>query len=89
MDDIKSLKPTDILDDVKFSTMVISPMLLSFSASSGGATKLIPKFDERFRAAMLHVRNELVLVENDKVKLAENSQSLLPKTLIEGFKKNV
>ena len=38
-----------------------------------------------FQVAMFHVRNELALIKNNKVKLAENSQSLLAKTLIEGF----
>ena len=89
MNKIKELKPTDVLDNVKFNSMVISPMLLSISASSGGVTKLIPKFDQRFQSAMLHVRDELILIEDDKIKLAENSQTRLPTVLVEGFKKSV
>ena len=88
MDTIKTLKPTDIQDNIKFKTMIISPMLISVSASSGGVTKLIPKFDERFQSAMLHVRNELVLVENDKVKLVEDSETKLPNVLLDGFKQS-
>ena len=88
LDKIKTLKPTDVNDDGKFDSLIIAPMLLSIAGASGGVTKLIPKFDSRFKTAMFHVRNELIVVDGEKVKLIEDGQSKLPKTLVEGFKKS-
>jgi RecA-family ATPase len=88
LDKIKTLKPTDVKDDGKFDSLIIAPMLLSISGASGGVTKLIPKFDDRFKTAMFHVRNELIVVDGDSVKLVEDGQSKLPKVLVEGFKKS-
>lgn len=88
LDKIKSLKPSEINDDAKFETLIIKPMLLSISGASGGVTKLIPKFDSRFTAAMFHVREELIVVDGEKVILVEDGQSRLPKVLVEGFKKS-
>ncbi len=88
LDKIKSLKATDVNDDGKFDSLIIMPMLLSISGASGGVTKLIPKFDTRFKTAMFHVRDELIEVDGEKVKLVEDGQSKLPKVLVEGFKKS-
>lgn len=88
MDKIKSLQPADVQDDEKFTTMIVKPMLMSISASSGGVTKLIPKFETRFTGAMMHVRDELIIVDGSTVKLAEGSMDKLPKVLLEGFKKS-
>lgn len=88
LDKIKSLKASDINDDAKFDSLIITPMLVSVSGASGGATKLIPNFDVRFKTAMLHVRDELIIVDGNNVKLVEDAQARFPKVLIEGFKKS-
>ncbi len=88
LDKIKTLKPTDINDDAKFNSLVISPMLISILAASGGVTKLVPKFDDRFKSAMFHVRNELIETDGNNVKLVDDVQAKLPSVLAEGFKKS-
>ncbi len=88
LDKIKSLKPTDVNDDGKFDSLIIAPMLVSISGASGGVTKLIPKFNDRFKTAMFHVRNELIVIEGDKVTIVEGGQAKLPTVLVEGFKKS-
>jgi len=88
LENIKTLKPVDVNDDEKFDSLVIGPMLMSISGSSGGVTNLIPKFDDRFKEAMFHVRNELILVEGDTVSIVEDAQSKLPTALVDGFKKS-
>lgn len=83
---ITQMKPADIQSDEKFSSLVVSPALLAISASSSGATKLIPSFDTKFSNALFNVRNELVKVETDKVSLVEGFESQLPDVLMQGFK---
>ena len=89
LDKIKSLKTTDINDDAKFESLVISPMLVTILAASGGVTKLVQNFDDRFKSAMFHVRNELIEVDGDQVTLVDDVQTKLPSVLAEGFKKSV
>ena len=88
MEKITGLKPSDINDDDKFDSVVISPLLLSIKAASSGVTGLIPNFNERFKGAMYHLRKELIVIEGDKVSLVENAQENLPGILLESLKQS-
>jgi hypothetical protein len=67
-----------IQDDEKYKKMVVKPALLSLAASSGGVTKLIPGFDEKFTKAMLQARDELLVFNGDEVTLADGFEKKLP-----------
>ena len=73
------------------SSIVVTPALVMVSAAGGGVTSLIPNFDARFAVAMLHLRDELVVVDETKnsVELAADYQKRLPEVLVAGFKKPV
>ena len=68
--EIASLAPADIKDDARYKTYVVAPALIAVNASSGGATHLIPDFENRFAKAMLHVRNELVVINETNKTIA-------------------
>lgn len=87
---ISKLNVADVKDDDRFKSIVIDPALFSIKAASSGATSLISNFDNRFSVALLHARNELVVVDepNNKVSLASDCQARLVDVLIEGFKKS-
>jgi len=88
LDKVTSMKAEDIQNDGQFQSIVVSPALVAISAASSGVTALIPRFDERFAIAMLHIRDELVICEEGKVSLAQDSQDRLPSVLEESFKKS-
>lgn len=89
LEEVSKLGASDIKNDEKFKSIVVAPALLAVQAASSGATRLIPNFDDRFGAALLHLRNELIVVDesNNQVTLAANFQSRLADVLVEGFKK--
>lgn len=75
-----------VRDDVSYAAKVVQPAYLAIVAASSGATKLIPQFDTRFSRVMLALRDELVLIEGDTVRLVDDFQSRLPPVLINAFK---
>lgn len=88
--EMTALKPAQVQDDTHYRNYVITPALTAIVLSSGAATKLIPDFEQRFARAMLHVRDQLVVVDklNDKVTLVPDYRSRVGDVLIEGFKQN-
>lgn len=88
--EIATLKPADVKDDARYNSCVITPALAAVVASSSGATRLIPNFEQRFSRAMLHVRNELVVVDeaNGKVSLVPDYEARVSDVLVQGFKQN-
>jgi hypothetical protein len=86
--EITALKPHDVRDDSRFTAAVIAPALAKVVAASNGATRLVPDFDGRFSRAMLHLRNQLVVVDDSagKVSLAPGYEARVSDVLIEGFK---
>ena len=84
---IQTLSAADVSDDANFKSRVIAPSLIAVSAASSGATKLLPDFENRFSAAMFHLRNELVTIDGDTVALVDDYQKRLPTVLKEGLKK--
>jgi len=86
--EITALEPIDVRDDARFHTSTIAPALAKVVAASGGATKLIPDFEQRFSRAMLHLRNQLVVIDEPKgkVSLIPGYRDRVSQVLIEGFK---
>jgi hypothetical protein len=82
------LSPTEIEDDAQFKSHFIDPTLLALKAASSGAIALIPKFDDRFTRAMLHLRDELIVIEKgkDTVSLVPDVANRLPGVFLEGLK---
>jgi aspartate 1-decarboxylase len=87
--EITQLKAADVKDDARFTSYVVKPALATVIASSGGATKLISNFDQRFTVALLHLRDQLVVIDeaNDSVGLVPDYQARVVDVLKEGFQK--
>jgi len=88
LDKVLDMNADAVQNDDEFKSTIVSPALVAVSAASSGSTSLIPRFEERFNIAMLHIRDELVVCEDGKVSLANDSQSRLPSVLEESFKKS-
>ncbi len=88
---IATLKPADVTDDARYHKAVIAPALAVVLASSNGATKMIPNFEQRFTRALLHVRKQLVIVDeaNDTVSLVPDYRARIGDVLVEGFRQSV
>ena len=85
--EIAELSPLDVRDDARFHTAVIAPALAKVVTASGGATRLVPEFDQRFSKAMLHLRDQLVRMdEAGKVSLVPGYEARVSEVLVEGFK---
>jgi len=88
LDKVLEMNTDDVQNDDQFKSNIVSPALIAASAASSGATALVPRFDERFSMAMLDIRDELVICEDGKVRLADDCQSRLPSVLEASFKKS-
>ncbi|HMK36038.1 MAG TPA: hypothetical protein VK463_13280 [Desulfomonilaceae bacterium] len=88
---VLELAGNEIKCDETFINRFIKPTLGAMALATSGATRLILKFDQRFTMAMLHTRDELVIVpeDSDRVSLTEDFQERLPTVLLEGFKKEI
>lgn len=90
VENFKSLKPADVQDNDKFSAVAVKPLLTTLKASSGGAISLAEKagikIEDRLTKAMLHVRDELISVDGDKVKLDADFNNKVGPTLLEALK---
>jgi len=87
LEEVTMLTPIDVSNDEHYRNKVIAPALIVVVASASGATKLIPNFDQRFDRAMLHVRDQLIIVDtaNNKISLAPDYKSRVGDVLVEGF----
>jgi hypothetical protein len=47
-------------NDDSYAQKVIPTLKMAVEASASGATKLVPGFDNKFEAAMFHLRDELI-----------------------------
>lgn len=88
LEKLKALDPATVRDDALFKNRFITPTALALAAASGGVTSMIPGFNDRFVRGMLHVRNELIVIDesSNNVSLTADFTSRLPKVLLEGFK---
>lgn len=88
LEKLKALDPATVRDDALFKSRFITPTALALAAASGGVTSLIPGFNDRFARGMLHVRNELIVIDesSNNISLAADFTSRLPTVLLEGLK---
>jgi len=85
--ELTTLKAADVRDDAIYHSRVVAPALSKVVAASNGATRMIPDFDRRFARAMLHMRNQLVVIDvaSDKVSLVRGYEARVNEVLLEGF----
>ncbi len=90
MDLFKSLKPSDVNDDEKYGAMVVSPMWAFVKIQSGGAISAAQKFvdvESKFNDGLFDVRNELIVVEDEKVALDPDFSEKVVPTVMKSFNK--
>jgi hypothetical protein len=73
-------------DDASYAANVVRPAYLAVVAAASGATRLIPQFEDRFGRVMLALRDELVLIEDNSVRLVEDFHTRLPTVLVNSLK---
>lgn len=81
-----SLSVASLRDDASYGTHVVRPAYLALAAAVSGATKLIPQFEERFTRLMHALRDELLVVEGETVRLVEDYQSRIQTVLVTNLK---
>ena len=74
---VQALGVASVRDDASYVAHVVKPAYLAVLAAVSGATKLIPQFEERFSGIMHALRDELLVFENDSVRLVEDYQPRL------------
>lgn len=84
---LKELDPAIVSDDESFTEKFSKPALLGVAAATGGVSALIPRFDDRFNAAMLHMRDELLVLDGGRVEFVEGFKERLPDVMLAGLKK--
>ncbi len=68
----QDLKPSDVIDDDKYKTIIVSPLWEVAKIQSGGAIGAAQKFvdiENKFSDGMFQVRDELVQVQGETVSL--------------------
>jgi len=83
---IKTLDINSVRDDEMYKKVVVGPSYMSVVAASGSVAQMIPGFENKFSKALIHIRNELVIYENDKPNLAKDFKERLPSVLKESLK---
>jgi len=81
LDRIQELDPQKVNDDTFYHEEVVSPALTAVKLASSGVAGMIPGFDDRFASAMRHLRDELLIVDAEKVALAEDFAARLPQVV--------
>ena len=79
-------KLQSVQDDARFTQYIAEPAYLAVTAASNGITKLIPEFKPRFSRLMFRLRDDLVVVEGNAVRLVEDFKARLPVVLVECLK---
>ena len=86
----KNLKPTDVSDDTKYQTVAVNPIWMALKMQLGPAEGLAKKagidIKDKITKGLFHVRNELISVDNEKVKLDPEFNSKIMPTLMTAFK---
>jgi hypothetical protein len=83
---LQALGAEVIQDDPRYSKFVIEPAYLAVLSASNGMTKLIPEFKDRFARLMVNVRDELVVIEGNAVRVVEDFKAKLPQVLANSLK---
>lgn len=89
IDLFQNLKPSDVNDDEKYQSIVVTPLWRLAKMQSGGAIDVAQKFmdvEKKFSGGMYNVRNELIEVQGENVSLdPEFSDKVVP-VLVESMK---
>ena len=83
---VQALGAGIVRDDASYAANVVRPAYLAVVAAASGATKIIPQFEDRFSRVMLALRDELVLVDDNTVRLVEDFHTRLPAVLVNSLK---
>jgi len=89
IDLFQNLKPSDVADDVKYSTIIVAPLWEAVKMQSGGAIGIAQKYvdvESKFSKGLFNVRDELVQVEGDSVALDPEFPDKIVPVLIETMK---
>lgn len=91
LDIFRTLKVSDIQDDAKYTAVIVQPLWIYAKMQCGLAIAGLQKFssvnaEERFRHGLFHVRDELVVVEGDSVKLVPDFEDRLAPTIMAAIK---
>ncbi len=84
---ITALDPEKIFNDEFFDTYVTQPAWFALSSYSTAIMEFYPTLEEKFPDVMRHLRDQLVIVRDNKIQLVEDFQSKIPAVLMEGLKK--
>jgi hypothetical protein len=87
----QTLKPADVQDDAKYSTLIVQPLWLYVKLQSSGALPAVEKMmkvniEDRFRKGLFHVRNELIRVEDGVVRLVPDFKERLAPTIMQAVR---
>lgn len=85
LEKLTALSPEVVRDDESFRAKFTTPAVLAIATASGGASALIPRFNQRAEKALFHLRDELVIEKEGRLALAENYRERLPGVIKAGF----
>jgi hypothetical protein len=83
---VQSFGADTLRDDARFREHIAQPAYLAVTAASHGIAKLIPEFEARFSQLMFRVRDDLVVVEENTVRLVDDFKARLPQVVAKSFK---
>lgn len=85
LEKLTALSPEVLRDDASFRAKFVVPAVLAIAAASGGASALIPRFNQRAEKTLFHLRDELVVEKDGRVALAADYRERLPGVIKAGF----
>lgn len=83
---VQALGAETLRDDARYSEHITQPAYLAVTAASHGITKLIPEFQDRFSRLMFRLRDDLVIIEDNAVRLVDDFKARLPQVLVDSLK---
>ena len=94
-EDIKSIRPADIEHDEIYTKLVTTPIWEGVKAQSGGLLSLACKIpsvqkkvnavQEKFCKGMIKVRDDLIIIENEKIVFVDDFQKKIVPTIKTAF----
>ncbi len=85
----QNLKPSDVTDDDKYKTIIVSPLWEVAKMQSGGAIGVAQKFvdvETKFNDGLFNVRDELVQIQDETVSLDPDFNEKIVPVLIQSIK---
>ncbi len=94
-EEVKSMRPSDIQDDETYSRLVANPLWEGVKAQTGGLLTLACKIPAvkkkvgdiqvKFCNGMIKVRDDLIVIENDKISFVDDFQKKIVPTIKSAF----